>query len=141
MQKEQLSNMFGCVRFVYNYYLNKRIEIYKTDKSSFGYTKCSADLTKLKKQTEYEWLNKVDSTALQSSLKNLDTALKYFFEQPKFGFPKFKSKKTHSYSYTTKYTNGNIELTNKQIKLPKLGFVKIKVSRSIQGRILSATVS
>lgn len=83
----------------------------------------------------------MDSTALQSSLKNLDTAFKNFFEQPKSGFPKFKSKKTHLYSYTTKYTNGNIKLTNKQIKLPKLGFVKTKVSRPIQGRILSVTVS
>ena len=83
----------------------------------------------------------MDSTALQSSLKNLDTAFKNFFEQPKSGFPKFKSKKTHLYSYTTKYTNGNIKLTDKQIKLPKLGFVKTKVTRPIQGRILSVTVS
>lgn len=140
-QKQILSKTFGCVRFVYNYYLDKRIKMYKEDKANFGYTKCSADLTKLKKQPGYEWLNAVDSTALQSSLKNLDTAFKNFFEQPKSGFPKFKSKKTHQYTYTTKYTNGNIALFDKYIKLPKLGAVKTKVSRPATGRILSATVS
>ena len=140
-QKQILSKTFGCVRFVYNYYLDKRIKMYKEDKANLGYTKCSADLTKLKKQPGYEWLNAVDSTALQSSLKNLDTAFKNFFEQPKSGFPKFKSKKTHQYTYTTKYTNGNIALFDKYIKLPKLGAVKTKVSRPATGRILSATVS
>ena len=40
----------------------------------------------------------MDSTALQSSLKNLDTAFKNSFDQPNLGFPKFKSKKTHRHS-------------------------------------------
>lgn len=140
-QKQILAQIFGSVRFVYNHYLDKRIKIYETDKTTFSYTKCSTDLTKLKKQHGYEWLNDVDSTALQSSLKNLDTAFKNFFEQPKSGFPKFRSKKTHSHSYTTKYMNGNVSLLKKHIKLPKLGTVRTKVSRPITGRILSATVS
>ena len=89
----------------------------------------------------YEWLNDVDSTALQSSLKNLDTAFKNFFEQPKSGFPKFKSKKIHRYSYTTKYTNGNIKYLEKYIKLPKLGNVKTRNRLVPDGRIVSATVS
>lgn len=139
-QKQQLTKTFGCVRFVYNYYLNKRIAIYEEDKSTFGYTKCSEDMTSLKQQDMYEWLQEVDSVALQSSIRNLDTAFQNFFEK-RTGFPKFKSKKTHQFSYTTKYTNGNIQLFEKCIKLPKLGLVNTKVSRPVQGRILSATVS
>lgn len=141
VQRQMLAQTFGCVRYVYNYYLDKRIKTYEEDKTTLSYTKCSADLTKLKKQPGYEWLNDVDSTTLQSSLKNLDTAFKNFFEQPKAGFPKFKSRKTHQHSYTSKYTNGNISLLEKHIKLPKLGNVRTKVSRPITGRILSATVS
>lgn len=140
-QRQILAKTYGCVRFVYNHYLDKRIKAYEDDKIKFSYTKCSKDLTELKKQTDYTWLNEVDSIALQSSLKNLDTAFKNFFEQPKSGFPKFKSKKIHSYSYTTKYTNGNIVLFEKHIKLPKLGVVRTKVSKPIAGRILSVTVS
>lgn len=140
-QKQNLAKFFGCVRFVYNHYLDKRIDVYKKDKTTFGYKKCSKDLTILKAKPGYEWLKETDSVSLQSALKNLDTAFKNFFERPEAGFPNFKSKKSHSASYTTKYTNGNIELLNKHIKLPKLGFVKTKVSRPASGRILSVTVS
>lgn len=57
-----LSKSFGCVRFVYNYYLGKRIELYKAKQQSMSYTACSADLTKLK--IELEWLREVDKFAL-----------------------------------------------------------------------------
>ena len=46
-QQILLQKTFGCVRFVYNYYLNKRIEIYEKNKSTFNYSECSSDLTKL----------------------------------------------------------------------------------------------
>jgi len=44
-------------------------------------------------------------------------------------------------SYKTSYTNNNIQVLEKQIKLPKLGLVKCKVSKQIEGRILNATIS
>ena len=140
-QKEMLAKTFGCVRFVYNYYLNKRIDMYKLDNLTLNYSQCSRDLTGLKQQEAYFWLNDVDAISLQSSLKNLDQAFQNFFKKPGTGFPKFKSRKSHNYSYTTKYTNGNIKLHAKYIKLPKLGVVKTKVSRPAEGRILSATIS
>ena len=134
--------MINQLIWLSNYnYLDKRIKTYEKDETTLGYTKCSSDLTNLKKQSGYEWLNDVDSTALQSSLKNLDTAFKNFFDQPKSGFPKFKSKKTHRHSYTTKYTNGNIKYLEKYIKLPKLGNVKTSNRLVPEGRIVSATVS
>ena len=107
-QKQQLEKFLGCVRFVYNHYLDKRIKVYEEDKTTFGYAKCSKDLTELKTKPGYEWLKETDSVSLQSALKNLDIAFKNFFERPETGFPKFKSKKSHCYSYTTKYTNVNI---------------------------------
>ncbi len=67
--QKQILTKHSDVRFVYNHYLDKRIKTYEKDKTTLGYTKCSSDLTNLKKQSEYEWLNDVDSTALQSSLK------------------------------------------------------------------------
>ena len=76
-QKEIITKTFGCCRFVYNTYLAKRIKAYEKDKITFTYNMCSKDLTNLKK--ELKWLKEVDSTALQSSLKNLDTAYQKFF--------------------------------------------------------------
>ena len=93
-----------------------------------------------KLKSELEWLKEVDSTALQSSLKDLDVAYQKFFKEHS-GFPKFKSKKTHNFSYKSKCVNGNIQYCGKYIKLPKLGMVKTKNKLIPQGRILNATVS
>ena len=98
-----INKTFGCVRFVYNYYLAKKIELYKSEQKSLTYNQCSKDLTAVKK--ELEWLKEIDKFALQNSLKNLDTAYQNFFREIKKGnknqgFPKFKSKKTNSYHKT-----------------------------------------
>ena len=137
-QKELIAKTFGCCRYIYNTYLAKRIKLYKECKQSFTYNQCANDMKKLK--SELEWLKEVDSTALQSSLRDLDNAYRKFFKE-NAGFPKFKSKKTNKYSYQSKCTNNNIEYKEKYIKLPKLGMVKTKNKLIPQGRILNATIS
>ena len=75
-----------------------------------------------------EFLKEVDSTALQQSVRDLNSALDNFFKNRNhFGFPKFKSKHNLKQSYRTPYNGGNADvLDNKHIKLPKLGKVKTK---------------
>ena len=80
-QENLIQKTFGCVRFVYNYFLDKRIKAYEADKTTLNYSKCSAELTKLKK--EYEWLKEPDKCSLQNSLKNLDAAYQNFFRRKK----------------------------------------------------------
>lgn len=137
-QKELIAKTFGCCRFVFNKYLAKRIETYEQNGETYSWVQCSRDMTKLK--SELEWLKEVDSTALQSSLKDLDIAYQKFFKEHS-GFPKFKSKKPHRFSYKSKCVGTNIQYCGKYIKLPKLGMVKTKNKLIPQGRILNATVS
>lgn len=136
-QQELIQKTFGCTRFVYNYYLNKRKEMYENDKTTFTYNMCSKDLTSLKK--ELIWLKEPDKDSLQKSLKDLDMAYQKFFNGA--GYPKFKSKKDRYKSYRTSCTNNNIRFENKHIKLPKLGLVKVRDKQMPQGRILNATIS
>ncbi len=142
-QETLLQKTFGCTRYVYNYYLNKRMTAYQTDKTTLNYYACSADLTHLKK--EKDWLREPDKFALQSALRNLDDAYQSFFDRVQKGeapgYPKFKSKHDRDRSYTTRFTNGNIRVLDKHVRLPKLGLVKCRISRQVEGRILSATVS
>lgn len=142
-QQEQIQKTFGCVRFVYNYYLAKRQEVYKTDKSTFNYNACSADMTALKK--EIPWLKDVDATALQSSIRDLDNAYQNFFRRIKQGgapgYPNFKSKHNHNRSYKSKCVDKTIKIKFGAIQLPKLGHVECRVSKVVCGRILSATIS
>lgn len=77
-QKEVIAKTFGCCRFVYNKYLAEKIELYKTEKKGITYVKCAKAMAELK--DELKWLTEVDSTALQSSLKDLDNAYKKFFK-------------------------------------------------------------
>lgn len=137
-QQELIVKTFGCVRFVYNYYLDKKIKLYKDSKQSCDYYGCCADLTLLKKETK--WLNEVDKWALQNSLKNLDNAYRKFVKGHS-GYPKLKSKHDNRKSYRTTFTNNNIEFKNGHIKLPKLGLVKFRDKHVPQGRILNATIS
>jgi len=144
VQIVQLQKTFGCVRYVYNYYLDKRQTLYKTEQRIMGYKACSDDLTRLKK--ELIWLKEPDSIALQATLENLQNAYDNYFEAKKrgktnWGMPVFKRKKDSKKSYTTKCVNGNIQISADKIKLPKLGLVKCKVSKKVYGRILNVTVS
>ena len=135
-QKELIEKTFGCCRFVYNYFLSKRIKTYEESKETLNYYKCSLYLPSLK--NEFEWLKEVDSTSLQSSLKDLDTAYQNFWKLHT-GYPKFKSKKNCKNSFKMKM---GIKIINKtHIQLPKLKLVKCKISKNVEGRILSTTIS
>lgn len=143
VQATQIQRTFGCCRFVWNHYLDLRKSKYENSKEPFGYNKCSQDMTLLKKNLL--WLSEVDSTALQSSIRDLDTAFKNFFHRVKNGekpgYPKFKKKRDHRKSYKSKCVGTNIKVFDGYVQLPKLGLVKCRVSKQVQGRILSATVS
>lgn len=142
-QETLIQKTFGCTRYVYNYYLAMRKELYETEKKTLSGYACMSDMTRLKR--EKEWLREVDATALQASVQNLDEAYQNFFrrvnrgETP--GYPRFKSKRDNRRSYKSKKVGANIKVLDKHVQLPKLGLVKCRVSKEVKGRILSATVS
>ena len=142
-QIQQIQRTFGCCRFVYNYYLDLRQKTFLATGSTMNYYACANDLTHLKKQ--FPWLAEADSTALQSSLRDLDTAFQNFFRRVKQGvkpgYPQFKRKRDHRKSFKSKRVGESIAVVGNRIKLPKLGLVKCAVSKELRGRILSATVS
>lgn len=142
-QKTLFAKTFGCVRMVYNHWLDRKIRQYEKDKTTISYTVCAKEMAAMKKTEEYAFLGEVDSVALQQSLRHLDVAFQNFFKQPKTGFPRFKSKKRNKNSYTTVCINGNIAIMNGYLKLPKIGQVRFKQHRSIpeEYRLKSVTVS
>lgn len=132
-QQEYFAKCFGCVRFIYNRMLSDKIEYYKETKQKLNNTPAQY-------KKEFEWLKEVDSLALANAQINLQSAYNNFFKRPEVGFPKFKSKKNH-FSYTTNNQGGNIYVSDRYIKLPKIGLVKVKRHRNFEGLIRSVTVS
>ena len=136
-QQELLQKTFGCCRWVYNKVLSMRQEEYAAGGRTRGINSYITLIPQWKR-SEAPWLSEVDSMALQQSLRDLDRAYKNFFRSPgKVGFPRFKSKRAGRKSYRT---NSVAIVDGRHIKLPKLGLVKARISRPIEGRILSATV-
>lgn len=140
-QQELIRKTLGCSRFVYNKMLGFSKDAYAHGEKLTSRNKFNYRLTELKK--EFPWLAEVDATALTSANDALAGAFANFFGR-RAGFPNFHKKKTHG-SYTSKRIQGsnNIALTDKHIKLPKLGIVKAKVHRfpCDDWIIKSATVS
>ena len=142
-QKVLFAKTFGCVRWAYNHWLDRKINQYKKNKTTVTYTVCAKEMAELKKTEEYSFLREVDSVSLQQSLRHLDTAFQNFFRQPKTGFPRFKSKKRNTNSYSTVCINGNIAIHNGYLRLPKVGNVRMKQHRLIPENytLKSVTVS
>ena len=133
-QKVIFAKTFGCSRFIWNQMLADKIAYYKETGKSLNNTPAQY-------KKEYPWLKEVDSLALCNVQLNLQKAYKSFF-QSKFGFPTFKSKKkAYKESYKTNNNNSNIAVHDGKVKLPKIGWVRLKQHREMTGLIKSATIS
>lgn len=114
-----------------------RNEAFAND-NKISYNQTSAMLTDLKKQEDFMFLKTVDSIALQQSLRDLDCGFKNFFEK-RTRHPQFKSKHNNHQSYRTVNQGNNIRIVGKYLKLPKIGYVKIKQSMEV-GHINNVTI-
>lgn len=136
-QKQLIRPMFGCCRFVFNYFLDTWNQSYAETGKGLSYQACAEQLPLLKAQ--YKWLKELDSIALQSTARHVADSFDRFLKKQN-QVPRFKSRKHPIQSYTTKFTNGNIAVECSRLKLPKLGWMRFANSRKLEGRILSATV-
>lgn len=127
-QKDLLIQFFGCVRFIYNWALDKKTSAYKENGNSLTYVQLAKDLTILKSQEEYKWLKECSIEGLQQSLRNLDVAFTAFFRK-KAKYPKFKTK--HKSKDSIKFINCvHFDFNKWAVKLPKLGWVKLCKNRT-----------
>ena len=136
-----LANFFGCVRKVYNLFLDIQNKRYKNNKKYMSKNDMN-DFCNNVLKSKYPYLKIPDKFALTNSIYNLDAAFKNFFEG-RSKYPNFKSKSKSRRSYTTNATNNNIEILDGYVKLPKLGKVKASIHRKANDgwEIKSATVS
>lgn len=141
IQQKWIEQIFGCTRFVYNYFLAKSEQDYKQGKKFSSTYDNQKELTAMKKYPEFEFLKQSDSQALNQALANLGLAYSRFFKKLS-DRPKFK-KKNHDQSYTTFVTANptTLSIKSKRIYIPKIGWVKLKQHQDINGRVTSGTIS
>lgn len=140
LQRQLFARFAGCCRFIFNQGLAARKVSYETDAKTLSYADQCKLLPELKQAEETAWLGEVHSQVLQQALKDLDTAYQHFFRRVKAGelpgFPRFKKKGQKD---AFRYPQG-VKLEGGRIYLPKIGWVKYRDSRPVEGQVLQATV-
>lgn len=141
-QEVLLAKHFGCGRFVFNHFLDKRIEEYKTNNKSLKRSDNEKELPKLKQ--EFPWLKEVGSQSLQYAVECLQRAYDNFFRKvkqkvkSKKGFPRFK-KRHAKQSFRVKQ---NIYIIDGKLVMPKfLEGISVIEHRKVEGEIQFATIS
>ena len=128
----------GCCRFLWNKALALEKEHYETDGKRLGYYALAGKLKDWKKEDDISFLAEAHSQILQQVLKDLDRAYKNFFAK-RADFPRFKKKGLHD---AFRYPQGfKLDEGNSRIFLPKIGWVRYRKSRNIEGTPKQATVS
>lgn len=127
-QQVQLTKQFGASRFVYNYFLRQRIDIYASTGKNLTYYDTQAMLTELKSQPEHTWLKEVHSQPLQLALRHLDVAYHNFFNK-RTEFPTFKKKHGRQ---ACQFPQG-FRVSGSKLYVPKVGWIKIVLHRPIEG--------
>lgn len=135
-QEVILNKSVGSCRFIYNHFLKLNMETYLENKKFVFSVEMINKLPELKEQ--YQWLKETFSQSLQQVCRNLDTALKRCFKGLS-EFPKFKKKgKNDSFICPQKF---RVLQDKNRIMIPKVGLVKYRNSRVIEGVVKNITVS
>lgn len=140
-QAAAMARMAGCCRFVWNEVLARERFYYKATGKYLGYAGFCGILKRLKADPATRFLNDAHSQALQQKLKDLDAAFMCFFD-PKLAaeYPKFKRKGQDNDSF--RYPQGfKLDQGNSRVYLPKIGWVRYRNSRKVEGTPKNVTVS
>ncbi|MFF4843029.1 RNA-guided endonuclease InsQ/TnpB family protein [Streptomyces collinus] len=144
-QRISLARAFGCARVVFNDALRVREAARAAGLPFVTLAELSKRLTASKKMPERAWLAEVSSVILQQSLRDLDTAYRNFFDglkgkRPRVGPPRFKSKRDTRQAIRFTVNAGWKITPGGKLRLPKVGDVAVKWSRTLPSTPSTVTV-
>ncbi len=135
-QERTLVRHLGAMRFIYNWGLELAVKEYRATGKGFSFADLSRRLPGLK--TELAWLGEVPAQSLQQALRNLDRAFTGFY-RGQAQLPRFKRKRN---SASMRYAQDvRVEWEKELIRLPRVGWVPIRLSQRFSGVIKSTTIS
>jgi putative transposase len=128
----------GCCRFVWNKSLALQHRYYRLFGKHLAYTRLANRLPRWKRL--HSFLSEAPSQTLQQVLKDLDTAWARFFKEPRrVGRPRFKGRDARA---AFRLPQGvELDAANARVRLAKLGWVRLRLSRDVLGKIKNATVA
>jgi len=138
-QEEKLFWTLNRCQELYNAALSERKDAYRMAGKSISYYEQKRDLPEIKEiRPEY---NDIHSQVLQDVLLRLKRAFDRFFERVKNGekpgYPRFQGRNRYN-SFT--YPQSGFSLEEKHITLSKIGTLRVKVHRKVEGTIKTCTI-
>lgn len=141
VQETYLAKSCGVARFAYNWALaewQRQYEAHKKDPSQSKPTEGALRrLLNSIKREQFPWMLEVTKNAPQMAIIQLGKAFKNFFSG-RANYPQFRKKGMHD-RFTL--TNDQFEVTEDRIRIPNLGWVRMRESLRFVGKILSAVIS
>jgi putative transposase len=139
IQVKKLKLSLDACRWLYNNFLEQRKNARESEKKSLSRYDQSKSIPDLKK--EHPFLNNAFSQCLQNVSMRIDLAFRAFFRRVKQGqkpgYPRFRGKSRYD-SFT--YPQSGFKLLKSVVQLSKIGGIKIKLHRPIEGVIKTCTV-
>ena len=139
-QERQMRRFAGSCRFVYNKALALQKERYERGEKKLGYAGLCKELTAWRNGPETPWLSDAPIHPLQQTLKDLERAYSHFFAK-RADFPRFKKKgRSDSFRYPDP-KQIKLDQANSRLFLPKLGWMRMRLSRGVLGAVKNVTAS
>jgi putative transposase len=134
-QEAALYRMAGARRFVYNWALDRRKSYYAEHGKGISARELSSELTAIKGEPDTHWLKEADSQMLQQALTDVDRAFDAFFKR-RSQFPRLRSKKAGHFTFRIPQ---RVRVEDGRVYVPKVGWIRIRLSRGVEGTTKSAT--
>jgi putative transposase len=140
-QTTRMNETLALLCELYNAGLQERRDAYRLERKSISYIDQQNQLPEIK--VSRPELNDIHSQVLQDVLRRLDKAFQNFFRRVKerkerVGFPRFRSHKRYD-SFT--YAQSGFSIKDGKLRLSKIGDVKSKLHRPIEGKIKTLTIT
>ena len=139
-QQRQMRRFAGACRVVFNKALALQKDRYGRGESKLGYAALCKELTAWRNGPETPWLAHAPIHPLQQVLKDLERAYTNFFAK-RAAFPKRKRRGQHDSFRYPDPKQFKLDPGNARIFLPKLGWMRLRLSRTVLGELRNATVS
>jgi putative transposase len=146
-QQTALAKAFGCTRVVFNDGLRARQQAHAAGLPYLTDAELSARLTASKTTPERAWLGEVSAVVLQQALADLNAGYRNFFASvtekrkgPKVAPPRLRSRKDHRQAIRFTANARFRVLPGGKLRLPKIGDVPVRWSRSLPSEPSSVTV-
>jgi len=141
VQATYFARAAGTARFAYNWALAEWQRQYEACKTDTALPKPSQMVLRRQlngiKGEQFPWMLEVTKNAPQMAIIQLGAAFKNFFAG-RTKYPKFRKKGLHD---RFSLTNDQFSIDGSRIRIPHLGWVRMRETLRFTGKIMSATVS